>query len=318
MSLSNNPSMTSLASASIGSVSQSEILILDFIENIFNSHEFPNKYLKYKKLVKNTEYKAALLNIFKDLVNKYELYKTQLIKNSSPESPFVKKNSRDNMAIHNEVEELKIKEGIAEMVTFIEYLRLKQKIDKISRDSTLGIRYIPSDTVTKDSYYSTTNSIQSFNKELDENENLQSMLKRAATGSLKRPGGKKNKRKTRKIKQHFLFNPDDPKKSFDVYIDKDPSDTIPIKYTTIEDVKNTITKLEKLYKNGNYPHKRIWQVGMIMKVRLEAIKKNKDKLYPNAKNVLGRYNLANKYFSFLSSRSKVKGETERKKMVFKF
>ena len=313
MSLSNNPSMTSL-----GSVSQSEILLLDFIENIFNSYEFPNKYLKYKKLVKNTEYRTALLNIFKDLDNKYELYKTQLIKNSSPRSPLVKKNSRDNMAIYNEIEGLKIKEGIAEMITFIEYLRLKQKIDKMSRDPTLGITYIPSEPVTKDSYYSTTKSLPSLNKELDENENLQNILNRATMSSLKRPGGKKNKRKTRKIKQKFLFNPDDPKKSFDVYIDKDPTDTIPIKYTTIEDVKNTITNLEKLYKNGKYSHKRIWQVGMIMKVRLEAIKKNKDKLYPNAKNVSGRYKLANKYFLFLSSRSKVNGEIERKKMVFKF
>ena len=49
----------------------------------------------------------------------------------------------------------------------------------------------------------------------------------------------------------FLFNPDDPKKSFDVYIDKDPSDTIPIKYTSLDDVKNTILKLEELYKKNN-------------------------------------------------------------------
>ena len=48
-----------------------------------------------------------------------------------------------------------------------------------------------------------------------------------------------------------LYNPDDPKKSFDVYIDKDPSDTIPIKYTTVTDVKDTINKLEKLYKDVN-------------------------------------------------------------------
>ena len=33
--------------------------------------------------------------------------------------------------------------------------------------------------------------------------------------------------------------------------------------TTVEDVKNTINKLEKLYKNKKYTHKRIWQVGMI-------------------------------------------------------
>ena len=29
-------------------------------------------------------------------------------------------------------------------------------------------------------------------------------------------------------------------KSFDVYIDKNPNDTIPIKYTTVKDVKDTI------------------------------------------------------------------------------
>ena len=30
-----------------------------------------------------------------------------------------------------------------------------------------------------------------------------------------------------------------------------------------------LLKLERLYKKGKYTHKRIWQVGMIMKVRLE-------------------------------------------------
>ena len=48
---------------------------------------------------------------------------------------------------------------------------------------------------------------------------------------------KKNIRSS-KNKKTFLYNPDNPKMSFDVYIDKDPSDTIPIKYTTVEDVKN--------------------------------------------------------------------------------
>jgi hypothetical protein len=48
--------------------------------------------------------------------------------------------------------------------------------------------------------------------------------------------------------KRFLYNPNNPKKSFDVYIDKNPKDTIHIKYTTLEDVKNTINKLEKLYK----------------------------------------------------------------------
>ena len=79
----------------------------------------------------------------------------------------------------------------------------------------------------------------------------------------KRKGTKKNKTR----KKRFLYNPNNPKKSFDVYIDKNPNDTIPIKYTTVKDVEETIKKLERLYKTKKYPHKRIWQVGMIMKVR---------------------------------------------------
>ena len=134
-------------------------------------------------------------------------------------------------------------------------------------------------------------------------------------------GGRKTKRKMRRNKKtlkkkQFLYNPNDPKKSFDVYIDKNPKDTIPIKYTTVQDVKNTIEKLENLYKKGIYPHKRIWQVGMILKVRLEAMLKHKNELYPNAKNVKNRFSIANKYFSFLSKRSKEKDDKKRKLMRF--
>ena len=128
----------------------------------------------------------------------------------------------------------------------------------------------------------------------------------------------KNKNKKNRTKKQFLYNPDDPKKSFDVYIDKDPSDTIPIKYTTVDDVKITIKSLEKLYKQNKYPHKRIWQVGMIMKVRLEAMLKHKNNLYPNAKNVKKRFDLANKYFLFLRSRTKEKDEKKRKDMNFNY
>ena len=128
---------------------------------------------------------------------------------------------------------------------------------------------------------------------------------------------KKGGKKTRKNKKTFLYNPNDPSKSFDVYIDKNPKDTISIKYTTVKDVKDTIHKLERLYKTKKYPHKRIWQVGMIMKVRLEAMKKHKKNKYPNAKNVTARYNLANKYFKFLGKRSKKHSFDERKSMIFK-
>ena len=128
---------------------------------------------------------------------------------------------------------------------------------------------------------------------------------------LQQKGGK---RKTQK--KQFLYNPKNPKKSFDVYIDKNPKDTIPIKYTTVKDVEDTIKKLERLYKTGKYSHKRIWQVGMIMKVRLEAIKKHKKDKYPNAKNVEARYDLANKYFKFLGQRSKLDSFNKRKAMTF--
>jgi hypothetical protein len=121
-----------------------------------------------------------------------------------------------------------------------------------------------------------------------------------------------------KTKKQFLFNPNDPKRSFDVYIDKDPSDTIPIKYKTVKDVKKTIQKLERLYKNKKYTHKRIWQVGMILKVRLEAMLKHKKTLYPQAKDVKKRYNLSKKYFHFLKMRTKKKTFKERKSMRFNY
>ena len=116
----------------------------------------------------------------------------------------------------------------------------------------------------------------------------------------------KNMSKTKKTK-NFLYNPNNPKKSFDVYIDKNPKDTIPIKYTTIQDVRNTIEKLEKLYKAKKYTHKRIWQVGMIMKVRLEVLKKKKPE----------QYMLSKKYFDFLGERTKL-DDNDRYNTVFKF
>lgn len=111
------------------------------------------------------------------------------------------------------------------------------------------------------------------------------------------------------MKQYF-FNPNNPKKSYDVYIDKNPADTISIKYTTIQDVKNTINKLEYLYKSNMYPHKRIWQVGMIMMVRLRALHKNT----PNSTSER-RYNMSYKYFKFLGQRTKLK-QDERKNFKF--
>ena len=99
---------------------------------------------------------------------------------------------------------------------------------------------------------------------------------------------RKGLNKTRKRQKQFLYNPDDPKKSFDVYIDKNPKDTIPIRY-----------------KAKKYPHKRIWQVGMIMKVRLEVLKNKKPK----------EYKLANRYFKFLSNRTDL-ADDDRYKSIF--
>ena len=122
-------------------------------------------------------------------------------------------------------------------------------------------------------------------------------------------GGNSYKKKrdlNKNTKKTFLFNPNNPKKSFDVYIDKNPNDTINIKYKSLDDVKNTIKKLESLYKLQKYSHKRIWQVGMIMYVRLKVLKKKKPL----------QYNLAKKYFLFLKKRTNLKTFFERKQLKF--
>lgn len=106
----------------------------------------------------------------------------------------------------------------------------------------------------------------------------------------------------------FLYHPDNLDKSFDVYIDKNPEDTISIKYKTYDDVKNTISKLERLYKRNKYTHKRIFQVAMILKVRLGVIYKKYNKKKKE-------YQLADKYLKFLNKRTK-QDEINRKKMTF--
>ena len=120
---------------------------------------------------------------------------------------------------------------------------------------------------------------------------------------------RRNKKKLNnsKTKKRFLYNTNNPKKSFDVYIDKNTKDTIHIKYTTVEDVKNTIAKLEKLYKAKKYTHKRIWQVGMIMKVRLEVLKNKKSE----------HYTISKKYFDFLGERTKLDNK-DRYNSVFNY
>ncbi len=108
----------------------------------------------------------------------------------------------------------------------------------------------------------------------------------------------KTKTKTKK-KENLYF------KNYDLYSDANPSDTIRIKYKTLEDVKNTIKKLERLYKSNKYKHNRIVQVVNVMTQRLRVINQN-DK----------RYKLSKKYFEFLKNRTKIKNDTDRKKLSF--
>ena len=107
-----------------------------------------------------------------------------------------------------------------------------------------------------------------------------------------------NNTKTKK-KENLYF------KNYDLYSDKNPKDTIRIKYKSLEDVKNTIKKLERLYKSNKYPHNRIVQVINVMTQRLRVI---------NSKD--NRYKLSLKYFNFLKNRTKIKGDKERKKLIF--
>jgi hypothetical protein len=146
------------------------------------------------------------------------------------------------------------------------------------------------------------NSYKTFRNKLSKNNKFKKSNK------IKKNNKSNKINKSKKNKPQFLYNPDDPSKSFDVYIDKNPKDTISIKYKTLEDVKNTILKLEKLYKTNKYSHKRIWQVGMIMYVRLKVLKNKKPK----------EYKLSLKYFKFLGKRTNIKNDLERKKLLFKF
>jgi len=94
---------------------------------------------------------------------------------------------------------------------------------------------------------------------------------------------------------------------YNVYINRNPNNTIQIKYTTLQDVRSTIKKLEKLYAQDKYVHQRIWQVGMIMYVRLRSLKMKKPK----------QYNLAKQYYKFLGQRTKL-SQKDRKLFKFKF
>tara|TARA_R100000388_G_scaffold57448_1_gene42446 strand:+ start:834 stop:1172 length:339 start_codon:yes stop_codon:yes gene_type:complete len=110
--------------------------------------------------------------------------------------------------------------------------------------------------------------------------------------------------------QNFLFNPNNPSKSFDVYIDKNPKDTIPMKYSTLKEVKDYINTLEKIYKKGEKDHSRISKNAMILRVRLRVI-------FEKTGKAKDRLDYATRYTDFLKKRTKIKGERERKNLKFK-
>ena len=68
---------------------------------------------------------------------------------------------------------------------------------------------------------------------------------------IKRKNSKKHNKTIKKKKTFF--------KNYDLYSDANPKDTIRIKYDNITNLKKTIKKLERLYKNGTRTHKRIVQ-----------------------------------------------------------
>ena len=70
--------------------------------------------------------------------------------------------------------------------------------------------------------------------------------------------------------------------------------------------KDTIKKLERIYKKGVKKHNRISQIANVLKQRLRVINKN-DK----------RFKLAERYFDFLKERTKLKGDLKRKSLKFK-
>ena len=91
-----------------------------------------------------------------------------------------------------------------------------------------------------------------------------------------------------------------------LYTDENSKDTIPIRFSNIEDVKKTIRKLERLFKSGVRPHIRISQVAQVLEQRLRFMKDKKEE-----------HKLAKRYTEFLKERTKLKSKGDRQKLKFK-
>lgn len=88
-----------------------------------------------------------------------------------------------------------------------------------------------------------------------------------------------------------------------LYTDENPKDTVGVKFATIQDVKNTIKKIERLFKTDKITHARASQIANLVEQRSRFMP-GKEK--ENA--------LAKRYTEFLKQRTKSK---DRKKLTFK-
>lgn len=113
-------------------------------------------------------------------------------------------------------------------------------------------------------------------------ESVAAYRKRFFPKSSKMSPGRKSKTPTKKTKDlHF-------KSGYDLYSDKNPKDTVPIKYRTIKDVRDTIQMLKKHHASGKYSHARIVQIVNVMTQRLRV-----------QAPTTTRYKLAKSYFEQL-------------------
>ena len=95
--------------------------------------------------------------------------------------------------------------------------------------------------------------------------------------------------------------------NYDLYSDANPKDTIRIRYKTKRDVIDTISRLEKMYRNGRITHSRNIQIVNVMTQRLRVIKNRNHKIDN------GRYSISKNHFNKLKLRSKqLKSKTRRK------
>ena len=106
--------------------------------------------------------------------------------------------------------------------------------------------------------------------------------------------------KTKKKKKTYF-------KKYDLYSDANPKDTVRIRYKTKTDVRNTIRRLERLYKKKKITHARNIQIVNVMTQRLKVIKKR------NPKIDKGRYSISKKYFEKLKKRTKSRKNKKSKK-----